>query len=64
MKIVVHRSAGSAPICDRDLAGSKLRSAAVIRALCILSDGIKLQSGGIHYRGCRYLQTCRTQWSG
>ena len=30
-------------------------------ALCIPSDGIKLQSGVGHYSGCCSLQTCRTQ---
>ena len=63
-----HSSAGSALSCGREIAGSKLRSASKTivseLALCIPSDGIKLQSGGGHYSGCRNVQTCRTQWPG
>ena len=63
-----HSSAGSALSCGHEIEGSNLRSASktivLELALCIPSDGIKLQSSGGHYSGCRNVQTCRTQWTG
>ena len=49
---------------QRGRLGTASKTIVLELALCIPSDGIKLQSGGGHYSGCRNVQTCRTQWPG
>ena len=57
--------AGSALSSSLEIGGSNERSAYITIVsellLCISYDGIKLQSGGGHYNGCRNAQSFRTQ---